>query len=479
MSDPLERLRTLQGADLPVHGGRTLAYVYDAGDPEVDRIAREAVAAYAASNALDPTAFPSLLRMENELVGFACGLLDAPDTAVGTVTSGGTESILLAVQGARDSRPEVARPRMVLPATAHAAFHKAAHYFGVEAVLVPVGPGFRADAAAMADAIDDDTVLVVASAPSYAHGVVDPVTEIAAAAAARGVRCHVDACIGGWVLPYAARLGREVPAWTFAVEGVTSISVDTHKYAYAPKGTSLLLHRDAGLRKAQFFASAAWPGYTMLNATTQSTRSGGPIAGTWAVVEHLGDSGYAELAGRAFTAVDAIVDRIESEAGLRLVASPDSTLVTLATDDSLDPFTLTDELVSRGWYVQPQLSFGTDGPSIHLSVSAGTLAHVEEFAVALTHSVSAARAAGPVTVDPEVVAFIDALDPAALSDEDFDGLLAASGLVGASAGGDLVLPTRMAQVNAMLDVASPAVREALLTAFLDRLQRPVRQRQSA
>lgn len=474
MSDPLARLRVMQGADLPVHGGRTLAYVYDAGDPEIDRIAREAVASYAASNALDPTAFPSLLQMENELVGFACGLLDAPDPAVGTVTSGGTESILLAVQGARDSRPEVVRPRMVLPATAHAAFHKAAHYYGVEAVLVPVGPDFRADAAAMADAIDDETVLVVASAPSYAHGVVDPVTEIAAAAAARGVRCHVDACIGGWVLPYAARLGREVRPWTFAVEGVTSISVDTHKYAYAPKGTSLLLHRDAALRMPQFFASAAWPGYTMLNATTQSTRSGGPVAGTWAVVEHIGDSGYVELAGRAFAAVDAIVACIESEPGLRVVATPDSTLVTLATDDSLDPFTLTDELVSRGWYVQPQLSFGTDGPSIHLSVSAGTLAHVEEFAVALSGSVSAARAAGPVVVDGGVVGFIEALDPAALSDEDFDGLLAASGLVGSSAEGDLELPTRMAEVNAMLDVASPAMREALLKAFLDRLQRPVR-----
>ncbi|WP_246210568.1 aminotransferase class V-fold PLP-dependent enzyme [Nocardioides piscis] len=233
--DPLARMRALQALDLPVHGGRTLAYVYDSGDDEVDRIAREAVAAYAGSNALDPTAFPSLLTMENELVGFAAGLLDAPDTVVGTVTSGGTESILLAVQGARDSRPDVPRPRMVLPSTAHAAFHKAAHYFGVEPVLVPVDAGFRADATAMAAAIDDSTVLVVASAPSYAHGVVDPVAEIAAAAAAAGVRCHVDACIGGWVLPYAARLGRPVAPWTFAVDGVTSISVDTHKYAYAPR----------------------------------------------------------------------------------------------------------------------------------------------------------------------------------------------------------------------------------------------------
>ncbi len=472
--DPLARLRALQGGDLPVHGGRTLAYVYDAGDPAIDRIAQEAVAAYAGSNALDPTAFPSLLQMENELVGFACDLLDAPDTAVGTVTSGGTESVLLAVQGARDSRPDVARPKMLLPATAHAAFHKAAHYFGVEAVVVPVGGDFRADATAMADAIDDDAVLVVASAPSYAHGVVDPVTEIAAAAAARGVRCHVDACIGGWVLPYATRLGRPVPPWTFAVEGVTSISVDTHKYAYAPKGTSLLLHRDAALRRPQFFASAAWPGYTMLNATTQSTRSGAPIAGTWAVVEHVGDEGYLELTDRALAAVDAIVACIHSQPPLRLVAPPDSTLVTLATDESCDAFTLTDELVARGWYVQPQLSFGANGPTVHLSVSAGTQAHLEEFAAALGESVLAAQAAGPVTVDPGVVAFIEARDPAVLGDDDFDALLAASGLVGTSADGGLELPTRMAAVNAMLDVASPAMREALLVAFLDRLQRPAR-----
>ncbi len=472
MTDPLARLGALQAADLPVHGGRTLAYVYDSGDAEIDRVAREAVASYAASNALDPTAFPSLLQMENELVGFACRLLDAPESAVGTVTSGGTESILLAVQGARDSRPHVARPRMVLPATAHAAFHKAAHYFGVEAVLVPVDAHFRADTAAMAAAIDDDTVLVVASAPSYAHGVVDPVPEIAAAAAARGVRCHVDACIGGWVLPYAARLGREVSPWTFTVEGVTSISVDTHKYAYAPKGTSLLLHRDAALRRPQFFASAAWPGYTMLNATTQSTRSGGPIAGTWAVVEQIGDAGYLRLTDQALQAVDAIVAAVEAESALRVVVRPDSTLVAVATDETCDPFTLTDELLTRGWYVQPQLSFGEHGPTIHLSVSAGTLAHVEEFRELLGEAVAAAQVTGPVRVDPEVVTFIEALDPAALSDEDFDGLLAASGLVGASAAGDLELPTRMAEVNALLDVASPAMREALLIAFLDRLQRP-------
>ena len=478
ITDALDRLRTMQAADLPVHGGRTLAYVYDSGLPDIDRIGREAVAAYAGSNGLDPTAFPSLLQMENDVVGFAADLLDAPGTAVGSVTSGGTESVLLAVQAARDSRPEVDRPRMVLPDTAHAAFHKAAHYFGVEPVLVPVGADFRADAAAMAAALDDDpdrTVLAVVSAPSYAHGVVDPVTEVAAAAAARGVRCHVDACIGGWVLPYAARLGRPVPPWTFAVDGVTSISVDLHKYGYAPKGTSVLLHRTPELRTPQYFASAAWPGYTMLNSTMQSTKSGGPLAGAWAVVQSLGDTGYELLSRDVFEAVDRIVAGVADIPELRVLVAPDSTLVALATDGSCDAFTVCDEMSARHWYVQPQMSYGGTPPSIHLSVSAATLAHLDEFLAALTSSVAAAVAAGPVTVDPGVAAFIEALDPHALSAEDFDGLLVAAGLIGAGDGADgLALPERMAEVNAMLDLASPAMREALLVAFLDRLQRPTR-----
>jgi len=471
----LARLRERQAGDLPVLGGRTLAYVYDSGLAEVDRVGREAVAAYAGSNGLDPTAFPSLLQMENELVGFAARLLDAPtgpDGAVGTVTSGGTESVLLAVQGARDSRPDVTGPTMVIPSTAHAAFHKAAHYFGVEARVVPVGADFRADAAAMAAAIDDTTVLVVASAPSYAHGVVDPVTDIAAAAAARGVRCHVDACIGGWVLPYAARLGRAVPAWTFAVPGVTSISVDLHKYAYAPKGSSLLLHRSPGHRRPQFFASAAWPGYTMLNATLQSTKSGGPLAGAWAVVTTLGDAGYERLTADVLAAVDRIVAGVAELPELHVVAAPDSTLLALGTDATCDPFTVCDEMAARGWYVQPQMRFAGAPATVHLSVSAATLAGVEDLLAALRDSVAAAVAAGPVRVDPDVAAYVEALDPAHLSDADFEGLLAASGLAAAGADGALVLPERMAEVNALLDLASPAMREALLVTFLDRLARP-------
>jgi glutamate/tyrosine decarboxylase-like PLP-dependent enzyme len=469
--DVLARLLEMQRSDVPVQGGRTLAYVYDSGLTEVDRIGRTAVAAYAGSNGLDPTAFPSLLTMENDLVGFACGLLEAPPSAVGTVTSGGTESVLLAVQGARDSRPDIERPRMILPTTAHAAFHKAAHYFGVEPVLVPVGADFRADPEAMARAIDTDTVLVVASAPSYAHGVVDPVAPIAAAALTSGVRCHVDACIGGWILPYAARLGRPVNPWTFAVEGVTSISVDLHKYAYAPKGTSLLLHRTPELRRPQFFASAAWPGYTMLNPTMQSTKSGGPLAGAWAVVKTIGDGGYLELTRRVLEGVERLVAGVEEIPALRVVAQPDSTLIALASNGSCDIFTITDAMTRAGWYVQPQLSYDGQPPTIHLSLSAATTDHLDEFLAALAAAVEAAVAAGPISIDPDIVAFVQALDAAALSDADFDGLLAAIGMAG---DGGVGLPESMAEINALLDLAAPALREALLTAFLDRLTRPSR-----
>ena len=463
----IERLRAMRDGDVPTHGGRTLAYVYDSGLAEADEIGREALAMFASSNGLDPTAFPSLLTMENDLVDRAARLLDAPDSAVGTVTSGGTESILLAVQTARDAHADLERPVMVLPTSAHAAFHKAAHYFGVERRMVDVDPTTsRADPQAMAAAIDSDTVLVVASAPSYAHGVVDPVGPIARAASAAGVRCHVDACIGGWVLPYLP----EPPTgpWTFAVDGVTSISVDLHKYAYTPKGVSVLLHRNADLRRPQFFASADWPGYTMLNATTQSTKSGGPLAAAWAVVRHIGPDGYAALARTARSGVDDLVAGIAATDHVCLVAEPDSTLLAAQADDGCDVFTIADAMLDRGWYVQPQLSFRGRPASLHLTVSAATAAHVPEFLSAFRDAVDDAVATGPVEVAPELAEAARAVDPATLDDAAFDGLLAMAGLGG---GGAVAMPERMAPVNALLDAAPPALRESLLVAYLDRLTR--------
>ncbi len=461
------RLEALRTGDLPTHGGRTLSYVYDSGLADADAVGLEALAMFAATNGLDPTAFPSLLAMENDLVGWAGRLLDAPVGFAGSVTSGGTESLLLAVLAARNGAPDVAHPSMVLPTTAHAAFHKAAHYFGVRPVLVDVDPvSFRADPTAMAAAIDDTTVLVAASAPSYAQGVIDPIPEIAALAAAQGVRCHVDACIGGWVLPYLD----EVPPWTFAVDGVTSISVDLHKYGYTPKGVSLLLHRTAALRRSHFFASADWPGYTMLNSTLQSTKSGGPLAAAWAVAHAIGDDGYRRLVALARQATLALAEAASGIPGISVVAEPDSTLLTLTTDDSCDVYTIADEMLARGWFVQPQMGYRGMPPTLHLTLSAATAASVPDFVDALLEAVTAARAAGPVAVAPELAAFATTIDPATLDDAAFDGLLAMAGLAGAD--GALALPERMAPVNALLDAAPPRLREALLLAFLDRLSRP-------
>ena len=465
-AEVLDTLRRLQTADLPAHGGRTLAYVYDSGLRDADAVGLEALTMFAASNGLDPTAFPSLLRMENDLVALAREVLDAPPGWAGSVTSGGTESILLAVLAARNGAGHPS-PSMVLPTSAHAAFHKAAKYLGVRAVLVDVDPTtLRADPVAMADAVDDSTVLVVASAPSYAHGVVDPVTEVAALAAERGIRCHVDACIGGWVLPHLDG----TPPWTFAVEGVTSISVDLHKYAYTPKGVSLLLHRTAALRRGHLFASADWPGYTMLNSTMQSTRSGGPLAAAWAVTHRIGLEGYAALARQAREATLDVAAGVDGIPGLRVLTPPDATLLALVTDGSCDVFTIADEMLERGWYVQPQLSFGEVPPTLHLTLSAATAPSVPDLLVDLAGATAAARSAGPVAVDPGLAGLVSSLDPATLDEAGFGALLAAAGLAGDD--GALALPTRMAPVNALLDACPTPLREALLLGVLDLLSRP-------
>ncbi|ALG15499.1 pyridoxal phosphate-dependent decarboxylase family protein [Kibdelosporangium phytohabitans] len=443
----LADLHQMRAGDLPTHGGRTMAYVYDSGLAGIDELGAAAHALASSANGLDPTAFPSLLRMENEIVATAANLLGG---GAGQVTSGGTESCMLAVLAARQARPDVDRPSIVFPVTAHAAFHKAAHYFNVRPIAVPVGDGFTADPEAMRAAIDDTTVLVVASAPSYAHGVVDPIAEIAAAAAEKGVRCHVDACIGGWVLPYFARLGVEVPLFDFRVDGVTSISVDLHKYAYCPKGASVLLHRDASLRRSQYFASAAWPGYTMLNSTMQSTRSGGPIAAAWAVLRHVGDDGYLDLARKTLAAVRRIGEGLH-RAGLIVLGDPVSTLLSVTSADT-DLFSLADRMRERGWYVQPQFAFQNSPANLHLTVTAANHGNEDLF---LTDLAGAVADATPVEVDTRV---LDGIDAATLTGEQFGELLAS---VDMSAG--------MAAVNTLLAAAPAGLRERLLVEFLGRL----------
>ncbi|MEH0824330.1 MULTISPECIES: pyridoxal phosphate-dependent decarboxylase family protein [unclassified Micromonospora] len=470
----LAEIRELRALDRPTHGGRLFAYVYDPAVPGLDELAAAAHAASAHVNGLDPTAFPSLLAMENALVGAAARLLGGgPGTTaaevVGSVTSGGTESLILAVKAARDARPELTAPRIVVPASGHAAFAKAAHLLGVTLDSVPVDPKtLRPAVADVAAAIRPETVLVACSAPSYAHGVIDPVAEIAAVAAAAGVRCHVDACFGGWTLPYLRRLGVPVPPFDFSVDGVTSISVDLHKYAYAPKGVSLLLHRDPALRAPQYFAYADWPGYTMVNPVLASTRSGGPIAAAYATLRHLGDAGYLRLAAATRDAVTALADAVRDVDGLRLMAEPESTVVCFtAADPELDLFVLVDELTARGWHTQPQLRYADLPASVHLTVTASVAPRVAEFGPDLAAAVAATRAAGPVRLPAELQALATSLTPQALTPELVAGLAAGLGLDGGRG-----VPERMAVVNSLLDAAPPTLRERLLVEFVSLLQRP-------
>ncbi len=460
------RLDEARAHDADPHSGRVFGYVYDAGQ-EVDEVARRAYTELLGVNALDFTVYPSMLRLENEVVGIAAAHLHGDEQVVGTFTTGGTESIILAVKTARDRaralRPDGGTPEMVLPVTAHAAFHKAAHYLGVRAVAVPVdAETYRVDLAAMEQAITDDTALLVASAPSYAHGVIDPVAELGELASARGLLLHVDACIGGFLLPYLSRLGRPVPPFDFAVPGVTSISMDLHKYAYAAKGASVVLYRDRQLRKHQLFACASWPGYVVVNATMQSTKTGGPLAAAWAVLHFLGDEGYLDLARRVLEGTDRIVAGIEAVEGLRVLGDPAMTLVAIGSDD-VNLFRLADAMAARGWYIQPQLSYGDAPRNIHVTVNPSNVAVVEPFLADLRQCVEACRGVPPTPLAEMVGQAFANMAPGDLDEAAFSNML---GMLGISSS---ELPEGMAEINEILDILPPAVRERLLTLFVNDL----------
>jgi sphinganine-1-phosphate aldolase len=469
----LAHLDRLRAADLPVHGGRTMAYVYDAGLAGLDELAARAHAAFAGVNGLDMTAFPSVVALENDIVGQAARLLGGGPRTAGTFTSGGTESCLLAVLTAREHAARtrgVDAPELVLPQTAHAAFHKAAALFGLTPVTVPVDPvNFRPDPRDVAAALTPRTALVVASAPSYAHGVVDPVPEIAAAAAERGVLCHVDACIGGWYLGHRRLAGGAdaPPPFDLAVPGVTSLSVDLHKYGYTPKGASVLLFRDAALRRHGWFAHASWPGYPVVNATLQGTKSAGPLAAAWAVLQKVGTAGYVELARRVHEAARALVDGVGRIGGLRVLGRPDASLVAVAaTEDGPDPFVVADEMRLRGWYLQPQPAYGPSPANLHLTVTAAVAdpARIAELLAELAAAVERARAMGPAAADPALVQAAAGLDPAALGPAEVAFALRAAGV-----GADGALPLRMAPVLAVLQSLPAPLTERLLPEVVSRL----------
>jgi sphinganine-1-phosphate aldolase len=362
-------LDELKRDDVRWRDGRAFSLVYYGG-AEVLAVAEEAYRTYATENALNTDAFPSLRTIQSEVVAIVGGWLQAGDEGAGFMTSGGTESILMAVKAARErGRKErgIATPNVVLPTSAHAAFEKGCYYFGVESRRVAVGPDWRADVAAMADAIDDNTVLLVGSAPQYPQGVIDPIPEIAALAAAHDINCHVDACMGGVTLTFMAMLGEPVPPWNFAVPGVTSMSVDLHKYGYTAKGASVIMHRNKKLRGYQTFVTDNWLGGMYGSSGVLGTKGGGSMAAAWAVMHYLGNDGYKRVTSVARAACLELTAAVGGMPELAIRAHPHTTLLAFGAADEtqLDIFAVADALWRRGWYVDRQ------GPpaSLHCTVS--------------------------------------------------------------------------------------------------------------
>ncbi len=373
-------LTGMRSNDARWQDGRTFGMVYDAG-PEAHEMLETVAAMFLHDNALNTMAFPSLARIQSEVVGITADLLHGPE-ASGFMTSGGTESILLAVKAARERcRQErgITAPEMVLPVSAHAAFHKAAHYFGLTVRRVPVLADWRADVAAAAEVVNENTVLVVGSAPQYPQGVIDPIPELAALAASVGANFHTDACMGGFLLPFMEQLGMEVAPWDFRVDGVTTISADIHKLGYAPKGASVILHRTKALRKHQTFVFDDWLGGFYASPGLQGTRSGLPMACAWAILHYLGTEGYQRLAQVTIDTHQRMVAGIRDIPGLAVLGEPEAHLVAMAIapgyEDALDVFAVGDALQAKGWFHDRQ----TPPDSLHATVSAGNAAVIEEY----------------------------------------------------------------------------------------------------
>ncbi len=444
-SDIVEELAAIAESDGVWDRGHAFSYVFDG--PDTQELSDAAYHHFAGANGLDPTAFPSFIRFENDLIEFARGLLDGGPGMVGHVTSGGTESIILACKAARDrARAEGLEGRgvLVLPITAHAAFHKAAAVLDLEVRPTAVDDEFRAIPEAIAEAIDHRTIAVVASAPSYAHGVVDPIDAIAEVARSRNVWLHVDACVGGFVLPFIDGS----PPFGFSIPDVRSISADVHKYGYAPKGASLVCYADATDRSFQYFATADWTGYPVANPVLSSTRSGGPIAAAWAVVEHLGMDGYRNATASAWSATRTIVDGVRdaADSNARVVVEPDAPLLAIT---SSNVFRHAERMRDLGWMTTVTPSFGPSPAHLHLTLTA---AH-EKLADRLLADLVATASGDDTPVEP--IPLPPGTDAATLQ-----ALL-----------GQIDIANERTIVDATIDALDPASRATLISAYIQSLFR--------
>ncbi|MEM6657721.1 MAG: aspartate aminotransferase family protein [Pseudomonadota bacterium] len=389
--DVLDELKRFAENDPKYREGRIWSLVYHLDD-EHDAFVSRAYSAYSAANGLNPAAFQSLKKMESQIVSTLAGLFHGPPDTCGVLTAGGTESCLMAVKTYRDmarKRRKVTRPNMILPRTAHVAWFKAAEYFGVKVRLLPMTPDHATDVSRLARMINAGTVMILGSAPEYPHGTIDPIAEMGAIAQSKGIPMHVDACVGGLILPFMERNGMDIPDWDFRVPGVTSVSADLHKYGYAAKGASTILYRNLDLLKHQMFVCQDWPGGVFASPALLGTRPGGAYAAAWAVMQKLGIDGYCDLARDTAEAVDRLKAGILAIDGLRILGQPTGPLLAYGSSDrGLNIYAVADQLEQAGWHINRVQN--PDG--IHCMVTARHLAVTDVYLNDLTQAVANVRA---------------------------------------------------------------------------------------
>ncbi len=351
----LAELREMaQGEDAYWETGRCSGTMY-CGDHDHYAFMNEAFGTFSHANILQRDMFPSATKFEAEIIGMTLDMLHAgaieDGSPAGMVTTGGTGSILHSMLAYREQARAVrgiAAPNVIKPETGHPAFDKACHLLGIELRKVPVDPvTARADVRAVAAAIDDSTAAVIASAPNYGYGTIDPVAELSDLALERGVGLHVDGCLGGFILPWGEELGYDIPVFDFRIPGVTSISADTHKYAYGLKGTSVLAFRDRALRDGQYFFLTDWSGGKYCSPGIEGSRSGGLLAATWAGMLAIGRDGYLAYAKQIFETAFAMQDAVRTHPELRIIGAP--TFCFSFTSDDFDIYLVNDFMRTKGW----------------------------------------------------------------------------------------------------------------------------------
>jgi sphinganine-1-phosphate aldolase len=382
----LSRLKELKSNDASWRDGRMFGYVYHPG-PKEERLIEQAYQMFFADNALNPSLFSSLRVLENETVEMVAALLHATDECAGNLTTGGSESILMAVKTARDwvkrHRPFIKNPEIVAPVTIHPAFSKAADMTGVHIRYAALNDDKSADPADIEKLINGNTIMIAVSAPCFPYGVIDPVEKVAAIALKNQLLLHVDCCLGGLMLPFLEEIGYQIPRFDFRVNGVTSISADVHKYGYASKGSSVILYRTHELRRFQYFVFSDWPGGLYASPTMLGTRSGAPIAAAWTALRTIGRDGYLRMAEKVMNTTRKIQEGINAISGLKIIGNPAMSIFSF-TSDKHDIYIIGDELARNGWNLD-KLQFP---PALHMTISNLNTGHEEEFLSALRDAVA-------------------------------------------------------------------------------------------